>query len=234
MESPSSSNSTILATNSSSSTTNSPSSPIHPSIVSIKDDFLQNNSNPIPKNAKQRRQRALSLSSPQKPPNAPVSPINQNQIQNQNQNQNQNLPKIVTTNLNLPPNSTSSTSPTRANGHLLPAGSPTDKKPSKFDKPTRKVSFKDKLRKIVGMNIPESPNVVEPRVLRFHFSVSTTSSKDPREIVLELERVLALYSVPYERDKYLFLCRKNDIAFELEICKLPRMSLVGLRFFFLL
>ncbi|TPX44832.1 hypothetical protein SeMB42_g04192 [Synchytrium endobioticum] len=70
----------------------------------------------------------------------------------------------------------------------------------------------------------------EPRTLRFSFSMSTTSTKDPDALISEIERVLKILDIRYEIQGYMAICVCSDIEFEVEICKLPRLSVNGLRF----
>ncbi|KAJ1567534.1 MAP/microtubule affinity-regulating kinase 3 [Nowakowskiella sp. JEL0078] len=71
----------------------------------------------------------------------------------------------------------------------------------------------------------------EPRVLRFTFSVSTTSNKDPDLILAEICRVLVENSVTCETIGFVCLCSAAEgLEFEIEVCKLPRLSMSGLRF----
>lgn len=79
----------------------------------------------------------------------------------------------------------------------------------------------------------------KPRSLRFTWSMKTTSSRDPAEMMKEITRVLELNNIDYEhRERYLLLCVRggenvssdNPIQWEMEVCKLPRLSLNGVRF----
>ncbi|KAJ3075093.1 Map microtubule affinity-regulating kinase [Rhizoclosmatium hyalinum] len=70
----------------------------------------------------------------------------------------------------------------------------------------------------------------KPRTLRFTFSAGTTSSKDPDTLIEELIRVLKSENIKYEINSYMATCRFEDVEFEIEICKLPRLNLNGLRF----
>ncbi|XP_071963147.1 MAP/microtubule affinity-regulating kinase 3-like isoform X3 [Antedon mediterranea] len=80
-------------------------------------------------------------------------------------------------------------------------------------------------------------DAVKPRSLRFTFSMKTTSSKDPEQIMMEIQRVLEHLNIDFEqREKFLVFCVNGDgssenlIQWEMEVCKLPRLSLNGVRF----
>uniref|UniRef100_A0A3P8WHG2 MAP/microtubule affinity-regulating kinase 3 n=1 Tax=Cynoglossus semilaevis TaxID=244447 RepID=A0A3P8WHG2_CYNSE len=78
---------------------------------------------------------------------------------------------------------------------------------------------------------------VKPRSLRFTWSMKTTSSMEPTEMMREIRKVLDSNSCEYEvRERYMLLClsgnpaRDDFVQWEMEVCKLPRLSLNGVRF----
>uniref|UniRef100_A0A672RP67 MAP/microtubule affinity-regulating kinase 3 n=1 Tax=Sinocyclocheilus grahami TaxID=75366 RepID=A0A672RP67_SINGR len=77
----------------------------------------------------------------------------------------------------------------------------------------------------------------KPRSLRFTWSMKTTSSMEPGEMMKEIRKVLDANSCEYElRECYMLLCmagnpaRDDFVQWEMEVCKLPRLSLNGVRF----
>ncbi|XP_071220382.1 serine/threonine-protein kinase MARK2-like isoform X6 [Salvelinus alpinus] len=77
----------------------------------------------------------------------------------------------------------------------------------------------------------------KPRSLRFTWSMKTTSSMEPNEMMKEIRKVLDSNSCEYElRERYMLLCVSGNpacddfVQWEMEVCKLPRLSLNGVRF----
>lgn len=77
----------------------------------------------------------------------------------------------------------------------------------------------------------------KPRSLRFTWSMKTTSSMDPTDMVKEIKKVLENNNCDYEqREQFMLFCvhgdgRENNLVqWEMEVCKLPRLSLNGVRF----
>uniref|UniRef100_A0A8C5HS72 MAP/microtubule affinity-regulating kinase 3 n=1 Tax=Gouania willdenowi TaxID=441366 RepID=A0A8C5HS72_GOUWI len=77
----------------------------------------------------------------------------------------------------------------------------------------------------------------KPRSLRFTWSMRTTSSMEPCEIMREIRKVLDANNCDYElQENFLLLCVHGDgraenlVQWEMEVCKLPRLSLNGVRF----
>jgi MAP/microtubule affinity-regulating kinase len=92
----------------------------------------------------------------------------------------------------------------------------------KFDISGSQLSIQDKIKGTKGNK--------EPRTLRFTFSVGTTSSKDADEIIKEVGKVLKESGVEHRVTNYVITCYFEDIEFEIEVCKIPRLSVNGLRF----
>ncbi|XP_036017316.1 serine/threonine-protein kinase MARK2 isoform X7 [Mus musculus] len=77
----------------------------------------------------------------------------------------------------------------------------------------------------------------KPRSLRFTWSMKTTSSMEPNEMMREIRKVLDANSCQSElHERYMLLCvhgtpgHENFVQWEMEVCKLPRLSLNGVRF----
>ncbi|XP_063049595.1 MAP/microtubule affinity-regulating kinase 3-like [Engraulis encrasicolus] len=89
-----------------------------------------------------------------------------------------------------------------------------------------------------GGGVPGGGGGGKPRSLRFTWSMSTTSSLAPAAILDEITAVLDANRCRHEqRDSFLLLCCHGDAAkadsfvqWEMEVCKLPRLSLNGVRF----
>ncbi|XP_060110803.1 serine/threonine-protein kinase MARK2 isoform X12 [Heteronotia binoei] len=77
----------------------------------------------------------------------------------------------------------------------------------------------------------------KPRSLRFTWSMKTTSSMEPNEMMKEIRKVLDANNCQCElQEKYMLLCMHGApgheafVQWEMEVCKLPRLSLNGVRF----
>ncbi|KAB5548781.1 hypothetical protein PHYPO_G00059550 [Pangasianodon hypophthalmus] len=83
----------------------------------------------------------------------------------------------------------------------------------------------------------QSSKDIKPRSLRFTWSMKTTSSMEPNEMMKEIRKVLDSNSCDYElRERFMLLCKSGNpsrddfVQWEMEVCKLPRLSLNGVRF----
>nr|6C9D_A Chain A, Serine/threonine-protein kinase MARK1,Serine/threonine-protein kinase MARK1 [Homo sapiens]6C9D_B Chain B, Serine/threonine-protein kinase MARK1,Serine/threonine-protein kinase MARK1 [Homo sapiens] len=77
----------------------------------------------------------------------------------------------------------------------------------------------------------------KPRSLRFTWSMKTTSSMDPNDMMREIRKVLDANNCDYEqKERFLLFCVHGDarqdslVQWEMEVCSLPSLSLNGVRF----
>ncbi|XP_023850146.1 MAP/microtubule affinity-regulating kinase 3 isoform X19 [Salvelinus sp. IW2-2015] len=101
----------------------------------------------------------------------------------------------------------------------------------------RNMSFRfTKSRNVPGDQKGENKDS-KPRSLRFTWSMRTTSSMEPCDIMEEIRKVLNANNCDFEQQEcFLLLCVHGDghaenlVQWEMEVCKLPRLSLNGVRF----
>ncbi|XP_045579473.1 MAP/microtubule affinity-regulating kinase 3 isoform X2 [Salmo salar] len=94
--------------------------------------------------------------------------------------------------------------------------------------------FESSSRHVPGDQKGESKDG-KPRSLRFTWSMRTTSSMEPCDIMREIRKVLEANNCDYEQQEcFLLLCVHGDaenlVQWVMEVCKLPRLSLNGVRF----
>uniref|UniRef100_A0A8C2EL80 non-specific serine/threonine protein kinase n=1 Tax=Cyprinus carpio TaxID=7962 RepID=A0A8C2EL80_CYPCA len=101
----------------------------------------------------------------------------------------------------------------------------------------RNMSFRFTKSRNVSGDQKEEHKDAKPRSLRFTWSMKTTSSMEPTEMMREIRKVLDANNCDYEqRERFLLLCVHGDghaeslVQWEMEVCKLPRLSLNGVRF----
>ncbi|XP_059814595.1 MAP/microtubule affinity-regulating kinase 3a isoform X1 [Hemitrygon akajei] len=102
--------------------------------------------------------------------------------------------------------------------------------------PERNGRFEGSSRNVSGDQKDEIKEA-KPRSLRFTWSMKTTSSMDPSDMMREIRKVLDANNCDYEqRERFLLFCVHGDghaenlVQWEMEVCKLPRLSLNGVRF----
>uniref|UniRef100_A0A3P9PXP2 non-specific serine/threonine protein kinase n=1 Tax=Poecilia reticulata TaxID=8081 RepID=A0A3P9PXP2_POERE len=100
-----------------------------------------------------------------------------------------------------------------------------------------KITSKFVRRSASGDTKDDASRDSKPRSLRFTWSMKTTSSMDPADMMREIRKVLDANSCDYEqRERFLLFCVHGDarqdnlVQWEMEVCKLPRLSLNGVRF----
>ncbi|OXB53288.1 hypothetical protein ASZ78_016838 [Callipepla squamata] len=83
----------------------------------------------------------------------------------------------------------------------------------------------------------EEGREAKPRSLRFTWSMKTTSALEPGEMMREIRKVLDANSCRCElQERFVLLCahgapgHDSFVQWEMEVCKLPRLSLNGVRF----
>ncbi|XP_017311784.1 MAP/microtubule affinity-regulating kinase 3 isoform X1 [Ictalurus punctatus] len=101
----------------------------------------------------------------------------------------------------------------------------------------RNMSFRFTKSRTVSGDQKEDQKDTKPRSLRFTWSMKTTSAMEPSDMMREIRKVLDANNCDYEqRERFLLLCVHGDghaeslVQWEMEVCKLPRLSLNGVRF----
>ncbi|XP_076407550.1 MAP/microtubule affinity-regulating kinase 3 isoform X3 [Peromyscus maniculatus bairdii] len=101
----------------------------------------------------------------------------------------------------------------------------------------RNMSFRFIKSRNVSSEQKDENKEAKPRSLRFTWSMKTTSSMDPSDMMREIRKVLDANNCDYEqRERFLLFCVHGDghaenlVQWEMEVCKLPRLSLNGVRF----
>eukprot|EP00040_Diaphanoeca_grandis_P021989 m.117649 g.117649 ORF g.117649 m.117649 type:complete len:639 (-) comp28593_c0_seq3:314-2230(-) len=100
--------------------------------------------------------------------------------------------------------------------------------------PQRKNSFMRRRfsRSVVQPNAsPIKIGNAEPRVLRFTFSRTNTTDKPPKELMRDVTTVLEKNKVQYQQQEpFVLVCAfGEELRFEIEICKLARLSMHGIK-----
>lgn len=101
--------------------------------------------------------------------------------------------------------------------------------PSKSGMSSLISSFKSMLKKVDSAN-PKPEEGPQPRVVRFAFSLNTTSERPAVDIIHEVQRVLQEYHIPYVmKGMFCADCVVDNVRFSIEVCRLPRLSVSGVR-----
>ncbi|XP_064388109.1 maternal embryonic leucine zipper kinase-like [Halichondria panicea] len=101
--------------------------------------------------------------------------------------------------------------------------------------------FLNKVKKVFRRP-SETAGTASPRKVKGVYDISTTSRKDTQEVMEELEHALTQLNVNFKKEGYVMKCSVNshkmstnhrgkmtEIKFELEVCLLPRLEMLGVR-----
>ncbi|KNC52973.1 uncharacterized protein AMSG_12239 [Thecamonas trahens ATCC 50062] len=87
----------------------------------------------------------------------------------------------------------------------------------------------------LGEGTPTSPNMPELRAVRGPFSVETTTTRSLKDTCACIADALEDCAVDFTLSNYVYDCKlaladQDDLSFTIEICRLRRMSLLGIKF----
>ncbi|KAJ7392914.1 hypothetical protein OS493_008154 [Desmophyllum pertusum] len=96
-------------------------------------------------------------------------------------------------------------------------------------------SIEDGLNRIVEAITPRGLGGHGPRKVKALYNVSSTSTRSSDEVLDELKRVLEDRCIMYKEKGYTLRCKSIDdrgkvlLEFEMEVCLIPKMDMIGIR-----
>lgn len=96
-------------------------------------------------------------------------------------------------------------------------------------------SIEDGLNRIVEAITPRGLGGHGPRKVKALYNVSSTSTRSSDEVLDELKRVLELADIMFKQKGYTLRCKSIDergkvlLEFEMEVCLIPKMDMIGIR-----
>lgn len=96
-------------------------------------------------------------------------------------------------------------------------------------------SIEDSFNKIVEVLTPRGLGGNGPRKVKALYNVSSTSTRSSDEVLDELKRVLEDRDIMYKEKGYALRCKSIDdrgkvlLEFEMEVCLIPKMEMIGVR-----
>lgn len=96
-------------------------------------------------------------------------------------------------------------------------------------------SIEDGLNRIVEAITPRGLGSHGPRKVKALYNVSSTSTRSADEVLDEIKRVLKLADIMFKQKGYTLRCKSIDergkvvLDFEMEVCLIPKMEIIGIR-----
>ena len=81
----------------------------------------------------------------------------------------------------------------------------------------------------IGSSSSDAPKKA-PRTVRVTFASRNVSARDADDLMLEVQAALFSRGIQFIEKDYLLRCDYNDVVFEIEILRLPRLALHCLNF----
>ncbi len=100
-------------------------------------------------------------------------------------------------------------------GHALPSPISEESSSTAIHEPTQPLE-------LVTQKVPTAYPPTPERPMRFMFTATNTTTQPPAAILFQIIQALPKLDIEFTYDgNYLFSCHKNDLSFDVEICKVP-------------